>query len=75
MDDHEKKKSKLIPRPVVSMGESFQDYYWIQDFEAKILNWADSNGFFYLISAYPKTIDHFKLEIVDIYRHSASFKI
>ena len=39
------------------MGESFQDYSWIQDFEAdflwkvslKILNLADSYGFFDLI--------------------------
>ena len=40
------------------MGESFQDYSWIQDFEAdfpqkvslNILNSADSYGFFDLIS-------------------------
>ena len=43
------------------MSESFQDYSWIQDFEAdfpqkvslKILNYADSYGFFDLISDWP----------------------
>ena len=64
-------------------GQSFQDCTWIQDFEAdflwkvslKILNLTDSNIFFGLFSVYLKTIDYLKLEIVDIYRQTASFKI
>ena len=54
------------------MGESFQDYSWIQDFEAdfplkvslKILNQADFYGFFDLISVYLKTIDHLNLKLL-----------
>ena len=54
------------------MGESFQEYSWIQDFEAdfplkvslKILNKADSCGFFDLISVYLKTIDHLNFKLL-----------
>ena len=53
------------------MGESFQDYSWIPDFEAdfpqkvilKILNQADSYIFFDLISVYLKTFKHFILKL------------
>ena len=54
------------------MGERFQDYSWIQDFEAdfpkkvslEILNEADSNSFFDLFSVYLKTIDHLNLKLL-----------
>ena len=54
------------------MGESFQDYFGIQDFEAdflwkvslKILNKADSHGFFDFISVYLKTIAHLNLKLL-----------
>ena len=54
------------------MGESFQDNSSIQDFEAdfpqkvslKILNKADSYGFFDLISVYLKTIDLLNLKLL-----------
>ena len=47
-----------------------------QKVSLKILNQADSYGFFDFVSVYLKTIDLlFKLEIVDIYRHTASLKI
>ena len=54
------------------MGERFQDYSWLQDFEAdfpkkvtlKILNKADSNSFFDLFSVYLKTIDHLNLKLL-----------
>ena len=47
------------------MGESFQDYSWVQDFEAdfplkvslKMLNNADNN-FSGLVSVYLKVFDH-----------------
>ena len=58
------------------MGESFQDYSWIQDFE------ADSNPelgrFLWLLwfnFSLSKDNWPFKLEIVDIYRYTACFKI
>ena len=45
------------------MGESFQDYSWIQNFEAdfpqKVIH-----GFFDLISVYIKTIDHLSLKLL-----------
>ena len=48
------------------MGESFQDYSWIQDFEAdfpekfslKMLNSAGNNSFSNLVSVYQKVFDH-----------------
>ena len=48
------------------MGESFQDYSWIQDFEAdfpkkislKILNSEGYNSFSDLVSVYLKVFDH-----------------
>ena len=48
------------------MGESFQDYSWIQDFEAdfqqkvslKILNYGDNNTFSHLFSVCLKAIEH-----------------
>ena len=48
------------------MSESFQDYSWIQDFEAdflwkvslKMLNSADNNIFSDLVSVYLKVVDH-----------------
>ena len=54
------------------MGESFQDYSGIQDFEVdilwkvslKILNLADSNSFFSLFSINLKAIDCLNLELL-----------
>ena len=54
-----------------TMGESFQDCSWIQDFEAdfsqkvslKILNLADSNSFLDLFSVYLKMIDCLNLKL------------
>ena len=51
------------------MGESFQDYFGIQDFEAdfpqkvslKILNKEDYSSLFALYSSYLKTIDNLTL--------------
>ena len=47
------------------MGESFQDYSWIQDFEAdfqkvglKMLNSAGNNSFSDLVSVSIKLFDH-----------------
>ena len=56
------------------MGESFQDYSWTQDFEAdflwkvslKMLNSGDHNSFSDLFLVFLKTIDHLRLEIVNI---------
>ena len=57
------------------MGESFQDYSWIQDFEAdfpqkvnlKMLNYGDHNSFSDLfIFCLSKDNWPFKLEIVNI---------
>ena len=56
------------------MGESFQDCFWIQDFEAdflwkvsvEILNLADSNIFFGLFSVYLKPIDCLNLKLLII---------
>ena len=55
----------------IHMGESFQDYFWIQDFEAdfpqkvslKMLNYGDYNSFSDLFSACLKTIDHWNLKL------------
>ena len=52
------------------MGESFQDYSWIHDFDAdfpqkvspKIVNYSDSNGHFGFTSVDLKTIDHLNLK-------------
>ena len=65
------------------MGESFQDYSRIQDFEVdflwkvclKILNKADYNSYSDLFSEYLKTIDHLNLELLMFCRHTKSFKI
>ena len=48
------------------MGESFQDYSWIQDFEAdfpkkvslKMLNSADNDSFSDFVSVYLKVFDY-----------------
>ena len=61
------------------MGESFQDCSWIQDFEADLL-WKVSlkmliYSFDDLFFVHLWAIDHFKLEIVNTLRHTASFKI
>ena len=48
------------------MGENFQDYSWIQDFDAdfpykvslKMLNSAGNNSFTDLVSVYLKVFDH-----------------
>ena len=42
------------------MGESFQDYSWIQDFGAdlKMLNYSDFNSFSNLFLDYLKTVDN-----------------
>ena len=65
------------------MGESFQDYSWIQDFEAdfpqkvslKILNQTDFNSFSELFSVHLLAIDHLLLKLLTLCRHTASFKI
>ena len=65
------------------MGESFQDYSWIQDFEAdfpqkvslEILNLGDNNSFFDLFSVCLKTIDYLNLKLWIFSGHTASFKI
>ena len=48
------------------MGESLQDYFWIQDFETdfplkvsfKMLNSAGNNSFSDLVSVYLNVFDH-----------------
>ena len=63
--------------------ESFQDYSWIQDFEAdfpqkvslKMLNWADFNSFIDLFSVCLWAIDNLNLKLLTLCRHTASFKI
>ena len=63
------------------MGESFQDYSWIQNFEAdfpqkvslKMLNKGDHNSFSGLFSVCLRTFDHSKLEIVNIYKTYCKF--
>ena len=52
--------------PILCMGESFQDYSWIQDFEAdfplkvslKMLSSAGNNSFYGVVSVYLKVFDH-----------------
>ena len=64
------------------MGESFQDYSWIQDFEAdfpqkiglKMLNYADFNSFSDLFSIHLWAIDHLYLKLLTLCRHTASFE-
>ena len=66
-----------------SIGESFQDYSWIQDFEADfslkvsltILNLADNSCFFDFLSAYVRTVHHLNLKLLIFYSYSASFNI
>ena len=65
------------------MGESYQDYSWIQNFEAdfpqkvslKMLNKADFNSFsgFFLVNL--QAIDHLNLKFWIFSRHTASFMI
>ena len=51
---------------IIHMGESFQDYSWMQDFEAdfpksvslKMLNSAGNYSFSDLVSVYLKVFDH-----------------
>ena len=65
------------------MGEKFQDYYWIQDFEAdflwkvslKMLNWAHHNSFSELCLVCLRAIDHLNLKLWIFSGHTASFKI
>ena len=61
---------------------SFQGYSWIQDFEAEfpkkvdlnlVLNLADYLASD-LVSVYPKTIDHFNMNLLLFCRYTASFK-
>ena len=67
----------------IFMGESFQDYSWIQDFEAdfpqkvslKMLNLAEFNSFFDLFSVHLWAIDHLNLKLLTLCRYTASFKI
>ena len=67
----------------ICMGESFQDYSWIQDFEAdflqkaslKMLNWGDDNSFSDLFSVFLRTIDHLNLKLWIFSEHNACFKI
>ena len=55
----------------MSMGESFQDYSLIQDFEAdfpykvslKMLNYGDYNSFYDLFSDYLNTINHINIKL------------
>ena len=60
----------------IFMGESFQDYSWIQDFEADfpqkvsliMLNQGDHNSFFL------RTIAYYNLKLRIFSGHTASFK-
>ena len=55
-------------------GWNFQDYSWIQEFEAdfphkvslKLLNQTDNDSFSDLLSIYLLTIDYLNFEIVNI---------
>ena len=66
----------------VHMGESFQDYSWIQDFEAdfpqkvhlKMLNLGDHNSFSDLFSVCLRTFDHLNLKLWIYSGHTANFK-
>ena len=65
------------------MGESFQDYSWIQDFEAdfpqkvslKMLNKGDYNRFSYSYTVCLKTTGHLNLKLWIFSGHTASLKI
>ena len=66
---------KIVPLYYGSMGESFQDYSWIKDFEAdfpqkvslKMLNLGDHNSFYDLFSVcLLKDMWSFKLGTVNI---------
>ena len=65
------------------MGEQFQNYSRIQDFEAaslwkvslEIMNKADYNSFSDLLYVYQKTSEHLNLKLLIFHRHTASFKI
>ena len=55
------------------MGEIFQDYSRIQDFEADFPS-ADYNSFSDLLPDCLKTIDHLNLKLLMFCRHTTSFK-
>ena len=63
------------------MGESFQDYSWIQDFEddfsqkVKLLNSGDYISFSDLFSVCLRTTNHLNLKLWICSGHTASFKI
>ena len=65
------------------MGESFQDYSWIQDFEddfpqkviLKMLNKGNYISFSDLFSVCLRVIDHLILKLWIFSGHTASFKI
>ena len=67
----------------MNMGESFQDYSWIQDFEddfphkviLKMLNSGDYISFSDLFSGCLRTTDHLILKLWIFSGHTASFKI
>ena len=73
----------LFIATLIVIDESFQDYSWIQDFEAdfpqkvslKILNKGDNSCFSDLFSVYLKAIDHLNLKLWIFREHIASFKI
>ena len=61
---------KIMLKTGILMGESFQDYSWIQDFEAdfplkvslKMLNLADYNSISHLPSVSLKSVGHLNLK-------------
>ena len=65
------------------MGESFQNYSSIQDFEAdfpqkvslKMLNYRDHNSFLDLFSVCLRKLNHLNLKLCIFSGHTASFKI
>ena len=77
---------KLICSPFdlnIHMGESFQDYSWIQDFEADFLwrvslkmpNLTDYNSISHLFSVSLKTIDQLNWKLLIFCKNNASFEI
>ena len=70
-------------RPTFCIGGSFQDYFWIQDFEAvptesrleDTVRIKQILADFLLLSNILMTIDHLNLELILFWRHTASFKI
>ena len=64
------------------MGESFQNYSRIQDFEAdfpqkvslKMMNKADFNSFSDLLSVHLWAIDHLNLKLLTLCRHRFEFR-